>query len=163
MTWNIEELESMKHWTPENIFTHDIIILTETCSTQESSTQGYYTYQTFATKGAAGRPSECIACLIKPGLAPAKQVHKNANVIIVDTKTLTIAGCYFQPGQSAQDIVGAIGEALQKIDHNKAMILAGDLNCCIDSSSIKTDLILNYLAEEGFTLTNKVNEKTYMP
>jgi exonuclease III len=134
----------------------------ETFSMQESSTQGYYTYQTLATKGTTGRPSGGIARLIKPGLATAKQMHKNANVIVVDTKTLTIVGCYFQPDQSAQDIVEAIGEALQKVDHNKAIILAGDLNCRIDRSNIKTDLILNYLAEEGFTVTNKANEKTYI-
>ncbi|KAJ9577008.1 hypothetical protein L9F63_006445 [Diploptera punctata] len=162
MTWNVEGLGSVKRLMPINILTSDIIILTETFNTCETSLQGYYTYETLATKGNMGRPSGGITCLIKPLLSPAQLIHSTPNVIVINANNLVIIGAYFQPERTAQEIIETLGEAFQKIDKNKAVILAGDLNCRIDQHNHKSDTVINYLTNVGLCITNKPEDKTYI-
>ena len=53
-------------------------------------------------------------------------------------------------------------EAVTHTQDDNRIILAGDLNCRIDKPNVKTELILETMAEEGFILINKPDLKTYI-
>ena len=144
-----------------NILTTDVIILTETFNTRETCLQGYYTYEVLATKGHAGRPSGGITCLIKPHLAPAQLIYRTPNLLVLDCKYIVIIGAYFQPDYTAQDNVEALGEAFQRVDRSKTVVLGGDLNCRIDQRNPKSDLVLGFLTKEGLSIANNPEEKTF--
>lgn len=154
-------MESIKRNSPLNIPTHDILILTETFATKEIDLQGYYGTHSLATQGEAGRPSGGVSCYFKPTLAPIRILQKTTNTITVQTKLFTVIASYYQPGFQIENIIEELNEALAKAEDNP-ILLAGDYNCRTDKRSHKTELLLEYLQEEGFELINNPKHPTYI-
>ena len=162
VTWNVEGLESIMRHMPEPIFTSDVVVLTETFLTEEKPMRGYYSYHTLAIQGEAGRPSGGITCLLKSWLSPCSIVHRTYNTVVIKTKIFYIIGTYFQPECTEQFIIEEISEVLNKLETDKPLILAGDLNCRTDKRTQKATSVLEYLTEEGLKLINDPDEPTYI-
>ena len=65
------------------------------------------------------------------------------------------------PDKSAEDIIEKISTALSKLRKDTNIIIAGDLNCRIDKPNQKTEIVIETLMEEGYSLINQKDEKTY--
>ena len=81
---------------------------------------------------------------------------------MVRTRLCTIICAYFQPELTAEDIIEELDEAMSKTSRSDQILLAGDLNCRIDIPSKKTNLVIEYLEEEGFHMINTSSENTYV-
>lgn len=162
MLWNVEGLDHIKRHMPVNIFKEDIIILTETFLTKESSIQGYHSHHSLARQGPAGRPSGGISCFYKPWLAPTQEFRISPNLLLVQLRALTVACAYYQPDHSIQYIIDDLGQAFKIIGKQHSIIVAGDFNCRMDKPTIKSNMLIDFMKEEGLTLMNNYEEPTYI-
>lgn len=152
----------MKRNMPVNIFTEDVIILTETFLLQETELQGYYNHHILAKQGLTGRPSGGISCFFQPWLAPSSAIQITPNLLIIQLKGIAVVSGYYQPECTVQEIIEDLTEAFNKIENQQPVIVAGDFNCRIDKENQKTRMLVNYIVEEGFSLLNNPNEPTYI-
>jgi hypothetical protein len=58
-------------------------------------------------------------------------------------------------------ITEQLGEAIQQIDKQKAIILSGDLNCHTAKPNRVTNIVPNSITAEDLNLINKQNLKMY--
>ena len=161
LLWNAEGLINALDLCPQGFLQqYDVVILNETFITKDWGLPGFYCMHRFASQGNRGRPKGGISCLIKPELSPFKKVYETDNIVLIQTKPISILCAYFQPDFAEVDIIDELGTALSNA--TTPLLLAGDLNCRIDISSNKSKAILEYLEQEGLSLTNKREEKTYL-
>lgn len=67
-----------------------------------------------------------------------------------------------KPLTPIEDIIATIMTALTKITPGCNTIIAGDMNCRMDVNDNRSRELLQLMAEEGFTLINNKNDKTYL-
>lgn len=162
LLWNIEGLRNaIASISTETITKYDAIILTETFLKEDYSLKGYYAIHSFA-QPTAGRPAGGVSIFVKPSLGSINRIIKYEKTIIIRTADATIIGLYINPQTATEDAAGKVAEAIMQSTGDKRVILAGDLNCRIDKPNNKTELILDSLVEEGYTLINKPTLKTYI-
>ena len=163
MLWNIEGLRSAMRTAPRDFLQGlDIAILTETFLTDTWQHPEYYCTHLPAIQGERGRPAGGITVLLKPTLAPITSTIKQEHTLLIDTKLITIISAYFQPHITAIDIIDEIGQLITQTKQDKPLVIAGDLNCRLDTQSYKTKLVMEKLQEEGFTLLNDPKVPTYI-
>ena len=163
LLWNTEGLKNALTLAPENIIkNHDIVILNETFLTEDWSHEEYYCIHSFATQGNTGRPKGGISCLIKPNLSHFLIQMNTGNLLLVKTKLCPLISVYFQPEYKEGNIIDEISAALNIVQKSEPLILAGDLNCRIDQPDHKSITVIGFLQEEGLSLLNNKEEKTYI-
>ena len=86
---------------------------------------------------------------------------KEENLLVIKTDEITLIAIYMRPQATTEEIMEAIMSAITTADGGN-MILAGDINCRIDKKNCKTEIIMEALEEEGFTLVNKRDMPTYI-
>ena len=160
--WNVEGLRSVLNVSPQNIFSTDIVILVETFLTEYINIQEYYNFHRLAIQGERGRPSGGISCLVKPWMTPYQTTYSSRNLLVIKVKGLFIICAYFQPESTAQDIIESLLDVMTHIDHQKAVVLAGDFNCRVDKDDMKSKTVIQFLEEEGLVLINNRNSPTYI-
>ena len=158
----MEGLKNAANLIPDNTFeAYDAVTLTETFLTTQWNMQNFYCIHEYATKGDRGRPTGGITMLLKPALAPFQILRKTKNILMVKTNLCIFISTYFQPEYKAEEIVEELASAMNLADQTGTIIVAGDLNCRIDTYSQKTSTVLGYMEEEGLTVVNDRQEKTY--
>lgn len=163
LLWNVEGLKNVIAMSPENFLKdYDIAILTETFLTENLQHPNFYGTHLLARQGDKGRPSGGITILLKPHLRPIITIKQLENTLICETDYLVIIAAYFKPNMTAIDIMDELGQTYIQYKQDKPIIIAGDLNCRLDSPNYKTKLVLEKLEEEGFTLLNNPKIPTYI-
>lgn len=150
---------------PQDIFSeYDICVLTETFVTTQSTinVRGFYNIHAFAKQDVRGRPSGGVTCLIKPGLTPFEVLLRDDDQLVVKTKIGIFICAYYRPDCSPIDVVDGLQQAITVVPNKERVILAGDLNCPIDKTNRKADIVLSYIKEEGLTLVNDNKVQTYI-
>lgn len=99
---------------------------------------------------------------MKPRLAPFEVIQNTNNTLLVKTKLCTALAVYFQPEYKAEEILVEITQVLSKTNERDTVIIMGDMNCRIDTSTQKAETVINYLQKEGLTLINDRKERTYL-
>ncbi|KAJ4433004.1 hypothetical protein ANN_15261 [Periplaneta americana] len=66
------------------------------------------------------------------------------------------------PDYRQEDIIDELTTALNSVPRKAPVIHAGDLNCRIDADNHKSKAVISFLEEEGLTLINKKEGKTYI-
>ena len=84
------------------------------------------------------------------------------DTLTVTTRSLNIVGAYFPRNTEPENIIDDLGKALENTDDTKPTILMGDLNCCIDRSSVKTQMVIDFLTDYRLKLLNRELEYTYI-
>lgn len=150
---------------PNNFFqTFDIAILTETMLLKDDdipTSTGLYSVHSLATP-TLGRPSGGVSILLKPTIGKIKEITKEYNAAMVKTENLTIVGMYLKPETTEGDAVDSIMKVITEAKNERNVIIAGDFNGRIDKPDQKTEIILETMQEEGFTLINKPELTTYI-
>jgi exonuclease III len=112
LNWNTEGIRGALNLTNENILSrYDICTLTETFMKKETaiSIPNLYNFHIYAKQmRERGRPSGGITCLIKPHLAPFEVLLNEEDLITVQTRIGAIIAAYFNPDQSAANIVNSL-------------------------------------------------------
>lgn len=139
----------------------DVLILTETFLTEKTDITGFYNIHTYA-QPTAGRPAGGVSCLVKGTMGKLEKTHKGKNLVIVKTTIATIICIYIPPGTTTENTTEIISHAIEQTRNDENVILAGDFNCRIDKPSIKTEILINTLEEEGLRLINKKEMPTYV-
>ena len=75
-------------------------------------------------------------------------------MVIVKTPEITIIAMYINPQAKAEKVVEKILSVAEYTEQEERVILAGEFNCRIDKANVKTELVMETLQEEGFTLIN---------
>ena len=91
-----------------------------------------------------------------------KEIIKEEKMVIVKTPGITVIAMYMNPEATAEKVVENILSAVEHTEQDERVILAGDFNCRIDKTNVKTELVVEALQEEGFTLINKPQLITYI-
>ena len=81
--------------------------------------------------------------------------------LLIETKYITILAAYFQPNETAIDIIDELGQQITWSKTDKPLIIAGDFNCRLDVPNHKIKLVLESL-QEGLFLLNDRNVPTYI-
>ncbi|KAJ4451785.1 hypothetical protein ANN_03257 [Periplaneta americana] len=144
-----------------HISKYDAVVLTETYLMQEWHSQNFYAIHNFATQGSRGRPRGGISLLLKPKLTPFQTLHKTENILLVKCGPIWIMCGYFQPYLKEEEIIDEIEEAIVKVPRYEPLLIAGDLNCRLDTPLAKTENVLSYINSEGLSVVNNKTEKTY--
>jgi hypothetical protein len=103
-----------------------------------------------------------VSCYYNPALGQAKHVESRENTVMVQFNNLQIIGIYIRPLCSADEVVEAIMFALELTDPEIPNLLAGDVNCRMDRPNSKSQALMEPMEEEGFTLNNAAQTKTYI-
>ncbi|KAJ4451801.1 hypothetical protein ANN_03273 [Periplaneta americana] len=146
----------------ETIFNSDILILYETFLQEPRNINGFHAAHVLAKVGPEGRPSGGVSCYYNRDLGQAKNVETRENTVIIQLNNLQIAGIYIRPQSSADEVIEIIMTAQDQIDPEIPTLLAGDLSCRIDRPNSKSEAFLELMEEEGFTLINEAQNKTYI-
>lgn len=161
MLWNTEGARNaLSYITQESIKQFDIILATETFLLESMDIQGFYAIHSYA-KPSDGRPVGGVSCFFKPTIGKLTDTHNDDNILITRTTKITIVGIYIAPHRSTDDAVETISKAISQVVKDENVVIAGDLNCRLDKPSTKSELVLEILREEGFTLINRKEMKTY--
>lgn len=163
MLWNIEGLKNAMSLAPKNCLDgYDMVILTETFLTEQWQYRDYYSMHILAKQGEKGRPKGGITVLLRPWLTPVTATIKKDHTLLIETKYITIIAAYFQPNETALDIIDELGQQLTQSKKDSPLIVAGDLNCRLDTQNYKTKLVMETMREEGLILLNNTNIPTYI-
>ncbi|KAJ4425920.1 hypothetical protein ANN_27546 [Periplaneta americana] len=163
MNWNVEGLITAFQYLNPNIWADkDVIVLTETFLTKDWCSQHHYTIHSLATQGQTGRPKGGITILLKSWLCPFHILHETECILAIKTIATVIVAAYFQPELEEQHLLNELSQAINKINKEETVILAGDLNCRIDITQDKAASVISYLENEGLSLINDRQEKTYI-
>ncbi|KAJ4441179.1 hypothetical protein ANN_11030 [Periplaneta americana] len=90
--------------------------------------------------------------------------HPARNRMHTGYKTIAtvIVGCIFSARTRRATSLNELSQAINKINKEETVILAGDLNCRIDITQDKAASVISYLENEGLSLINDKQEKTYI-
>lgn len=158
----MEGLKSALTLTNGNILhAHDIIVLIETLTTKTLEINGYYSQHIAATQGPRGRPKRGTSCFFKPQMGKIISTYQDQDTLVINFANISVIAIYIEPRTPIEDLIAAIMTALRHAVLGQNIIIAGDLNCRIDVASHRTDELLDMMAEEGFTLVNKADQRTY--
>ena len=158
----MEGLKSALALTNNNfLHAHDIIILVETLTTKPLEINGFYAQHIPATQGPRGRPKRGTSCFFKPKLGRLLSTHQDQDALVMNFANLSVIAMYVEPLTPIEDIIEAIMTALRHVTTGQNIIVAGDLNCRLDVISHRSNELLDMMAEEGFTLVNNADERTY--
>jgi hypothetical protein len=83
-----------------------------------------------------------------------KEIIKEEKMVIVKTPGITVIAMYMNPEATAEKVVEKILSSVEHTEQDEG-ILAGDFNGRIDKTNVKTELAMETLQEEGFTLIKK--------
>ena len=67
-----------------------------------------------------------------------------------------------KPKTSAEEVIEVVMTAITAFGDKENILLAGDLTCRIDKDNTKTQLVLESLEEQGFTLATERDTPTYI-
>lgn len=163
LLWNVEGLKHLKAATQEIFWNNfDVGITTETFLTEPLIFPNFYSVHALAKPKERGRPEGGVTCIYKDILGKIKEKHIEENTVILKTERVAIIGLYISPAQGIDDAIEQIIKAISWVKNEENVILAGDLNCRIDKPNHKTELVLELLQEEGFTLINNAKDVTYI-
>ena len=134
--------------------------MTETFLQEPLDLPGFYGVHAYA-RATGGRPAGGVSCFLKPSAGKILECRKETNATIVKTTRLTIIGVYIPPNATTEEVTDTLLRTTSHVEDQPNVILAGDINCRTDKANPKTDLVLETLEEEGYTLANDKTFKTY--
>lgn len=134
--------------------------MTETFLQEPLDLPGFYGVHAYA-RATGGRPAGGVSCFLKPSAGKILECRKETNTTIVKTTKLTLIGVYIPPNTATEEVIDTLLRTTSHVADQPNVILAGDINCRTDKASQKTDLVLEALEEEGYTLANDKTFKTY--
>lgn len=161
LLWNTEGLRNALQLSPPDLtLNYDVVIMTETFLQEPLDLPSFYGVHAYAI-ATEGRPAGGVSCFLKPTAGRILEYKTEINAIIVKTTRLTLIGVYISPATATEDVIDTLLRTTSHAAGHTNVILAGDINCRTDKPSIKTDLVLETLEEEGFTLANEKTFRTY--
>lgn len=164
--WNCEGLKGLTaKLENDTILTqHDIILATETFTTEERNFDefiGYHVLARNSTQG--GRPIGGISIYVKKCIPQFMICEHSDNHILIQNSESAIALFYIQPQFSAMDVVDIVQCALAKIRTCKTVIAAGDFNSRVDpSNSNKGARLVESMESKGLLMVNNPEDHTYI-
>lgn len=162
LLWNVEGLKGALDLTPGKLLSnHDILIMTETLVTCNIEIPGFYSKHVFATQGPRGRPMKGISWFYKPTIGEPSCIYEQEHTLILQTERMNFIGLYIEPLTPIEDVIEIVMTAIAKATPRSNIIIAGDLNCRIDTSNHKSRELLQMMIEEGYTLVNEQHNRTY--
>lgn len=87
--------------------------------------------------------------------------HQDQDTLVMNFENLSVIAIYTEPLTPIEDIIETIMTALRHVAPGQNIIIARDLNCRLDVASHRANELLDMMTEEGFTLANKADERTY--
>lgn len=147
---------------------HDILVFCETFLKEDENFDikdfyGYHRPAQFINK----RWRRGISCFLKPHLGTFSHLELTDEALIIILDTITILCCYFPPAMSAADFESSLFDALQFIPADTNLLVLGDFNARIDSSSLKctnskTEVLTRVLEALNLTLANEPSDLTFI-
>ena len=95
-------------------------------------------------------------------MTPFEILLKEEDQLVIKTRIATLVCLYDRPEYRAIDVVEGIQRALDVINTNEKVILAGDLNCLVDKTNGKAKIVLDYLLGVRLALVNDGKVLTYI-
>mgnify|MGYP000250499100 CR=1 FL=1 len=162
INWNVEGLKNiMTQISEHTLKEYDVIALTETLTTTPIELQRRYSAHSPATQGHAGRPYGGISCYVGPKMGSIHYRHAEEDYVLIKTDVITLIGMYIKPRTSIEEIIETIMNALSHTTASEPTVITGDFNCRLDNETRKTKMLIEALEEEGFSLANRADHKTY--
>ena len=162
LLWNVEgKINAIKESPELDIFNDsDIICLTETMDYKgQYHHEGYYSFETLASKQDRGRPIGGIQILAKPHLGP-KLIAQSDNYVLCKMVFGYVACFYFKPMTETDIIIEEITRLVTNLDGK--IIVTGDFNCRVDDSGSRGIALVDACRELGLELINKTDDPTYI-
>jgi len=137
------------------------MVFTETFTTEPIDITGYYGMHAYGKK-TEGRPMGGVSCYMKPTLGSFKIIHKDENILVIQTELIAVIAVYIRPQATSEEVIETIGTAVVAAEKQDKIIILGDINCRIDKKNTKTEIVMEMLREEGFKLANSKEMPTYI-
>ena len=137
------------------------MVFTETFATEQINIEGFYGLHSYGRK-TDGRPTGGVSCYLRPSQGNFRVIHKDEDILTVRTDNVTIVAAYIRPQATTEEVIETLITAIAGTEEDESVIIVGDINCRIDKKNTKTEVVLETLREEGYTLTNKTELPTYI-